>query len=338
SKHYTIAAPGRLKEASSSIYGDLAWQYDVSGNLTHFQDTAYTYQFHQLKQGGTSAIPAAISAQYDASGNMKSLSLASENWQYSFDSRNRLLSASGPGTYQFAYDHHGRRIAKSDPDGTTVLYITPFYEVVVSGADSTSTRYFHGPTGRFGASTPGPDRSQSPEIYGSGTVYAHLDHLGSTQLTTDVDGQASRTVYSPYGQVRQRTSANNFRYGYGGKELDGTGLYYFAARYFHPELGRFVSADNQPGGKAGQADIFNPYAYVLNDPVSYADPSGHHFFKRVAHDVKHGSTTAWHKVKQGSAKGWQGAKHGSVNAWHDTKHAVMSRTGELVISSVINSL
>jgi len=54
-----------------------------------------------------------------------------------------------------------------------------------------------------------------------------------------------------------------------GRENEGTGLFYYRARYYHPTLGRFLSED--PIGIAGG---FNFYAYVGNSPISYADPSG----------------------------------------------------------------
>jgi RHS repeat-associated protein len=51
-------------------------------------------------------------------------------------------------------------------------------------------------------------------------------------------------------------------------------LMYFNARYMSPALGRFVSADTiVPGARNPQA--FNRYAFVLNNPLKYSDPSGH---------------------------------------------------------------
>jgi len=52
------------------------------------------------------------------------------------------------------------------------------------------------------------------------------------------------------------------------------GLMYYGARYYDPTLGRFVSADTLVPN-AGNPQSLNRYAYVLNNPVKYADPSGH---------------------------------------------------------------
>ena len=63
-------------------------------------------------------------------------------------------------------------------------------------------------------------------------------------------------------------SDNPFQYT--GRENDGTGLYYYRARYYSPELQRFISEDpiRFEGG-----DV-NFYTYVFNDAVNWIDPEG----------------------------------------------------------------
>ena len=56
---------------------------------------------------------------------------------------------------------------------------------------------------------------------------------------------------------------------YTGRENDGTGLYYYRARYYSPELSRFISQD--PIGFRGG---INQHVYVEGDPISYTDPEG----------------------------------------------------------------
>ena len=59
-----------------------------------------------------------------------------------------------------------------------------------------------------------------------------------------------------------------------GQRLDGTGLYYYNARYYDPTIGRFISTDTViPDPTNPQA--FNRYSYCLNNPLKYIDPSGH---------------------------------------------------------------
>ena len=54
---------------------------------------------------------------------------------------------------------------------------------------------------------------------------------------------------------------------------DGNGLLYMRARYYSPELKRFINADVLQG-KIGDSDTLNRYAYVEGNPVSMVDPFG----------------------------------------------------------------
>ena len=59
-------------------------------------------------------------------------------------------------------------------------------------------------------------------------------------------------------------------YLYTGREYDWeTGIYYYRARYYNPELGRFLTRD-----PAGMVDGPNMYVYVKNSPVNGVDPTG----------------------------------------------------------------
>src|SRR6185503_5236604 len=55
-----------------------------------------------------------------------------------------------------------------------------------------------------------------------------------------------------------------------GRENDGAAnLHYFRARYYSPELGRFIAQD--PIGFSGGVNV---YAYVEGDPAAKSDPEG----------------------------------------------------------------
>jgi RHS repeat-associated protein len=56
-----------------------------------------------------------------------------------------------------------------------------------------------------------------------------------------------------------------------------SGLYYYNARYYDPELGRFIQPDTMVPD-AGDPQTLNRYSYVNNNPLKYADPSGHFAF------------------------------------------------------------
>ena len=56
---------------------------------------------------------------------------------------------------------------------------------------------------------------------------------------------------------------------YTGRENDGTGLYYYRARYYAPGIQRFISEDPLNGGGS-----YNAYSYADDDPINFIDPFG----------------------------------------------------------------
>jgi RHS repeat-associated protein len=77
-------------------------------------------------------------------------------------------------------------------------------------------------------------------------------------------------TFAPFGATTSTGQTNTNPFKFTGREDDGTGLYYYRARYYHPGLQRFVSED--PIGFAG--GDWNLYAYVRNGLVRYRDPFG----------------------------------------------------------------
>jgi RHS repeat-associated protein len=96
------------------------------------------------------------------------------------------------------------------------------------------------------------------------------DALGSTLALTDTTG-AINTQYSyeAYGNTTQSGTTSDNAYQYTGRENDGTGLYYYRARYYDTQTSRFISQD--PIGFGGGV---NQFAYVHGNPISLVDPLG----------------------------------------------------------------
>jgi len=102
----------------------------------------------------------------------------------------------------------------------------------------------------------------------------HTDHLGSTALVTDIDGEVTQHVaYIPYGEifVEQRNGSWNTPYLFNAKELDEeTGLYYYGARYLDPTNVTWMSVDPLFEKYVGMT----PYGYCAGNPVRLVDPDG----------------------------------------------------------------
>jgi RHS repeat-associated protein len=78
---------------------------------------------------------------------------------------------------------------------------------------------------------------------GNTLYYLHSDHLGSTSLTTDVNGAVvARQYYYPYGGVRSGGRLPTDITFTGQRADDYIKLIQMGARWYDPELGRFISA------------------------------------------------------------------------------------------------
>ena len=101
------------------------------------------------------------------------------------------------------------------------------------------------------------------------TYFYHTDHLGSTVLVTDELGQTVwSSEYTPFGQITKDDPGFNKAIKFTGKDLDlETGLYYFNARWYDSDIGRFISEDPIKDG-------LNWYTYAISNPLRFVDPSG----------------------------------------------------------------
>ena len=114
------------------------------------------------------------------------------------------------------------------------------------------------------------------ETGGSFKTY-HFDYRGSTAAITDINGNVTDTFeYDTYGNLISRTGTSAVIFLYNGRDgvvTDSNGLIYMRARYYSPELRRFINADII-AGEISNAVTLNRYAYANGNPVSNIDPFG----------------------------------------------------------------
>lgn len=246
----------------TQLLGDLTYEYDAAGRRTK---VGGSYSRIGLPQPLTSATYNAANQltqrsgtnlTYDANGNLTSDGTNTYTW----NARNKLVSISGGVSATFAYDAFGRRTGKTI-GGQTTEYLYDGLNAVQekTGGAASATMLVGGVDEVFSRTTSAGTQSLIGD--GLGTTLALLDAAGAEQ---------TRYTYDPFGAVTQTGAANNNPSKFTGREDDGTGLYYYRARYYSPQQQRFISGD--PIGFAGGGP--NLYAYVGNSPGNYTDPSG----------------------------------------------------------------
>ena len=152
------------------------------------------------------------------------------------------------------------------------------------------------------------------EAKGSDTEkrYYHYNHIGSTTAITDADGDLLyRIAYGTYGEltgiydadgqkmageaadqrsIRETLQAEKLRFLYNGRygvETGANGLYYMRARYYNPQIKRFINRDIIDGSITDSQSL-NKYSYVQGNPISLVDPFGlcaQDYFSRVGHEL-----------------------------------------------------
>ncbi|MBU7025275.1 MAG: hypothetical protein HXS40_14025, partial [Theionarchaea archaeon] len=259
---YSYDGLDRLASASCIAWSH-SYSYDKAGNIT--AKDGITYTINAINQ--VTSLSDSTAFTYDSNGNRIEKTKGSDTWDYTYDCANRLTHVKKNDTIigEYVYDGNSRRIqATEDNITTTYIYsgLNTLYEENTTG----KAAYIYGPTGRIAKRT---------TIQGeSNTFYYHTDHLGSTRLVTD----ATKTViedirYHPFGEPVATDEESHL---YTGKERDSTGFYYYEARYYDPELGRFLTRDPLTGiGTSPQS--LNRYTYCINNPVNFVDLTGLHY-------------------------------------------------------------
>ncbi len=214
---------------------------------------------------------------YDAAGCLTNLNDVSMEWDERYRLKRFVVPPLG-GSVEYEYDVFGRRVSRSDipPEGglTNVEHFIYNGNQVVADLD-------------------GSGNLLRTYVWGSGidnllcftdhatsnTYYAIKDHQNSVIAFVDETGSVVESYeYSAYGEtkvfnangIELSESALGNRYCFQGREIDWTtGLYYFRARWYDPNTGRWLSMD--PIGISGGLNL---YAFCDNNPGNFVDNFG----------------------------------------------------------------
>jgi RHS repeat-associated protein len=108
-----------------------------------------------------------------------------------------------------------------------------------------------------------------------GWMFLQHDASGSVLSATWAGGGLLfKENYQPYGSQINGTAPGYTQRAFAGHKQDAQDLVYMGARYYNPQIGRFLAIDPK---EADPSDLhsLNRYAYANNNPYRYVDPDGH---------------------------------------------------------------
>lgn len=276
---YTYDPAYRLLTANSNVDAhDLSYTYDAVGNrktkTVNGQLQTYIYpngnRLGEVRQG-TATGPLLYSFDYDDNGSMikKKNAAGQVLLQFNYDQRGLASSITEltKGNTAFTYDANAFRISKQNGTEVKNYYLDGEHlESVYNQKDELQATYLRGAV--IDEIINGFERSTNGVM--ENRTYHH-DQVNSVVAVTDHNGKlAQAQSFGPFGELFSSSGTSKNPMQFTGREQDSeTGLYYYRARYYDPDLGRFISED--PIGFNGG---INFYAYVGNNPLGANDPSG----------------------------------------------------------------
>jgi len=289
------------QQITSSIGPDVgseSFQYDELGNRTQDAGGAYVYdeKRQRLKEDYR------YFYYYDNNGNLSSKVskdlTKTENYHYSSENQltkiewfenNVLLKEA-----RYSFDALGRRMQKvvidhQNSTDKTRRFAYVGQEVIAQLDENNVILAAYTPSGLRTDDTLSVKVTSAGVAEGLATEEVNLaylkDGLGSiTHLASSSGAVKERYLYSTFGTLREildesGTATNSSiiepYHSYTNRELDNeSGLYFYRARNYDSSLGRFLQVDPDPGLFQTPLSVANKYAYVLNNPLRYKDPSG----------------------------------------------------------------
>ncbi|QEN04221.1 hypothetical protein EW093_05710 [Thiospirochaeta perfilievii] len=268
------------------------YRYNSDGQITEKADAwgtiNYSYENGLMSKRGENIL------SYDKNGNLLSEKGSTIDFEYNYDSKNRLIKAftsqSGKNTeIDYAYDALGRRFSRNEivsNNGTQERSSLQNYNYIGKSFNLESRNY----TQKSGL------QDLQNYYYGSGELlafselseihYTFSDYQGSMIGYTTGNGLQNNYIYDAFGSPVLGDFDQENILGYNGKMYDNvTKQSNYGYRDYQPTVGMFTTVDPIKDG-------YNWYAYCGNDPINRIDPNGLDWIKIINRDPTTDNTIA----------------------------------------------
>jgi len=277
---YTYDAQNQLL---SAVNGDTtyAYTYDTAGNILSGNGHTYTYGDADWKDlltkvDGQEIVYEIVELDRDNDGIIDGEGTVGNpisyyngtRWTFSWSNGRQLATATaGDINLSFTYDADGLRTSKT-VNGVKHTYYYAGGRLLRESFGGNTLDFFYDSNGNAYA------------VKYNGVLYYYITNLQGDVMSI-VDGQGAVVAsynYDPYGNILTATGdladINPLRYR--GYVYDSEiSLYYVSSRYYDPEIGRFINADDIDYlGADGSPLSNNLFAYCTNNPVNRFDVNG----------------------------------------------------------------
>ena len=271
---------GRLQTANLGSFGTKAYTYDRYGNIlkvvtdgddVHAARMSVDPATNRMDLPFSGSNPSNMIATYDGVGNV-----VTHNGTFVYDALNMMKETTDTTRRLHVYTASDERVVVIQVangvetssewtlrDGSTRVLRRLTKDTF--GVWHWKEDYIYGATRLLAAEVPGSERVR----------HFHADHLGTPRLITGNGGvRIAEKTYDPFGPKVSPATDDFEQLEFTGHERDTPALDYMHARYYQPDLRRFLSVDPVPNDRLRMPQAWNRYAYALNNPLARTDPDG----------------------------------------------------------------
>jgi RHS repeat-associated protein len=272
---------GNIQSYKYDDFNNISFMVDISNGK--IEESKYSYDINNrliLKESDIKELNTQHRMEYDREGNLIKKEealregnefIGSKTFEYNYDGYNRLSIVKDPMKRftEYSYNNLGLRSNKKiGNEEINYLYngdqivLETYKDGLIKAKNIRGRNLIY-------------RQVNEKELY-----YLHNERGDVIKLLDDKGSLVKNYEYDPYGNEditnkhQDRNIDNPFRYA--GEYLDEeTGNYYLRARYYNPEIQRFISEDQVKGNNTNPL-TYNLYGYCEGNPIRYVDTSGNY--------------------------------------------------------------